>query len=148
MSLRIALAIAIAICSLFSGSIVHAQGVPRAFLCGNIVGSYSGAATSWKPEEDKSSNQTVLLHFRGSKTISSIKWLRGGKAYYEGDGIGHAMNGGFGIVVFGEEYIETYVLNVGTSELFFSMVRSGSPNLPNSIKSMRGVCTPAGSMAR
>jgi len=51
-------------------------------------------------------------------------------------------------VVLAEDYIKTYVLNVGTSELLFSMVRSGSSSHPNAIKTQRGACKPAGSLVR
>jgi hypothetical protein len=64
--------------------------------------------------------------------------------HYEAVGLGIAMRGGFSIIVWGEEYVETYVYNAGTMELLFSQVRSGSALLPNSIKSFRGRCKPAG----
>ena len=80
------------------------------------------------------SNQRVLLYFKGGKSVSSVKWYRDGKVYYESGGIGYAMKVGFGIVVFADDYIETYVVNVGTSELLFTMVRSGSAMLSNAIK--------------
>jgi hypothetical protein len=146
--LGITSAAAIGFCGLLSASVVHAQDVPRAFICGNLAGSYSGPPTSWKPEEDGMSNQEVLLYFKGGKSISSVKWYRHDKVYYETSGIGYAMKSGFGIVVLAEDYIETYVVNVGTSELLFSMVRSGSSMHPNAIKTQRGACKPAGSMVR
>ncbi len=58
------------------------------------------------------------------------------------------MNSGFVVVVFGKEYVETYVVNVDTLELFHSAIRSGSAMLPNSAKSFHGVCKPAGNLAR
>ena len=81
--LRIASAAAIGFYALLSATLVHAQDVPRAFLCGNLVGSYTGPTTSWKPEKDGSSNQEVLLYFKGDKSLSSVKWYRDGKVYYE-----------------------------------------------------------------
>jgi hypothetical protein len=98
--------------------------------------------------KDASSNQEVLLYFKGGKSVSSVKWYRDGKVYYESDGIGYAMKGGFGIIALADEYVETYVFNVGTFELLFTMVRSGSATLPNAIKTMRGSCKPAGSMVQ
>ena len=95
------------------------------------------------------SNQEVLLYFKGGKSVSNVKWYRDGKVYYETAGIGYAMKVGFGIVVFADEYIETYVVNVGTSELLFTMVRAGSAMLSNAIKTQRGTCKPAaGSMVQ
>lgn len=144
----IRLASAAAFGSLLTGSIAHSQEITRAFLCENLAGSYSGPATSWRAEQDGASNQQVLLYFKGGKAISNVKWYRDGKPYYEANGVGTTMKSGFGITVFDDEYIETYVFNVGTSELLFSMVRSGSSQLPNAMKSMRGTCKPAGSMVR
>lgn len=141
--LGITSAAAIGFYGLLSASIVHAQDIPRAFICENLVGSYSGPPTSWKPEEDGMSNQEVLLYFKGGKSVSNVKWYRDGKVYYESGGIGYAMKVGFGIVVFADDYIETYVVNVGTSELLFTMVRAGSAMLSNAIKTQRGTCKPA-----
>ncbi len=139
---------AIGFLGLLPASIVHAQDIPRVFNCGNLVGSFSGPPTSWKPEEDKMSNQEVLLYFKGGKSVSSVKWFRDGKMYYESAGIGYAMKGGFAIIVLAEDYIETYVFNTGTFELLLTVVRSGSSIHPNALKTQRGTCKPAGSIVQ
>jgi len=66
----------------------------------------------------------------------------------KGQGIGVSTNSGFSIAVFGGEFTETYVVNVGTSELLYSNIRAGSGMLPNAMKSFRGFCKPAGDLVR
>jgi hypothetical protein len=67
MARRIATAAAIGFCSLMCGCIVHAQELTRAYLCGNLVGSYSGAVTSWKPEEDNKMSNARLVAVQGQQ---------------------------------------------------------------------------------
>ena len=124
-----------------------AQDIPRAFLCRGLTGVWLGAP-AWKPEADAMTGQEVLLSYTGKAQQSEVKWYRDGKVYFESPGIGVPMNGGFAIVVLGDEYLETYVFNSGTTELLMSATRSGSSALPNSIKSQRGVCKAAGAMVR
>jgi hypothetical protein len=139
--------LALALVSLMHG-IAQAQDVPRSYLCGDFVGSYFGAP-SWKVHEDRATNQQVLLDFKGGgQPGSSIKWYRNGNVYYDSPGMGATMTSGFVIVTLTDNFIETYVFNAGTSELLFSMTRSGNPLLPNTVKALRGTCKPAGAMVR
>ena len=66
----------------------------------------------------------------------------------EAEGFGVTTNAGFSIAVFGAEFLETYVVNVGTLELLHTSTRAGSGRLPNAIKSFRGFCQPAGDLVR
>ena len=126
----------------------HAQDVPVAYLCGNLVGSYL-AAPNWRVEGDGAKDQLVILTYKGDKSLSTVSWVRLGEMpYYESPGLAVAMKSGFVIVTFSEDFTETYVFNAGTTELLFSSVRSGSAVLPNAIKTLRGTCTPAGTLAR
>ena len=90
--------------------------------------------------------QQVLLYFKGRR--SNVNWYRFGKPYYERSGVGLTMKSGFVIIVLADDYLETYVFNAGTSELLFSMTRSGGSALSNAMKSQRGICKPAGEMVR
>ena len=126
---------------------VYAVEVPLAFLCGNIAGTYFGAP-DWRAGDDAFSGQQVLLDFKGDGEISKVTWIKDGRTYYEAEGIGGSMKSGFSIVVFAESYIETYVFNVGTTELLFGMLRSGSSLLPNSAKSARGTCIGAAALVK
>ena len=69
----------------------------------------------------------------------NVNWYRFGKPYYERSGVGLTMKSGFVIIVLADDYLETYVFNAGTSELLFSMTRSGGSALSNAMKSQRGI---------
>ena len=142
--IKIASATVLSLCSLMSPP-GYAQDTPLAFLCENIVGTYIGAPT-WKANTDAMTGQQVLLHFKGRE--SNVNWYRFGKPYYERSGVGLTMKSGFVIIVLADDYLETYVFNAGTSELLFSMTRSGGSALSNAMKSQRGICKPAGEMVR
>ena len=111
----------------------------------NEVGP-SMAAPTWSAETDGTSNQTVLIAFRGDGEQAGADWTIAGQKepYYRAVGAGVGMSSGFAIMVVADEYTESYVYNAGTTELFFSSIRSGSRVLPNTIKSFRGSCKPAG----
>ena len=142
--IKIACATVLSLCSLMS-PLGYAQEAPLTILCENIVGTYIGAPT-WKANTDAITGQQVLLHFKGRE--SKVNWYRFGKAYYERSGVGLTMKSGFVIIVIADDFVETYVFNAGTSELLFSMTRSGGSILPNAMKSQRGICKPAGEMGR
>jgi hypothetical protein len=125
----------------------NAADMSRAYLCSNISGS-NMAAPTWKSEPDGASEQQVLIHYKGSLELSEATWVKGGTPYYEARGLGMPMRSGFSIGVFAEELAEMYVFNAGTSELFYTSIRSGSALLPNLMKSFKATCKPAGALAR
>jgi hypothetical protein len=106
------------------------------------------SAPNWKAENDGFTGQSVLLEYRGSKTASHISWFKGQTKYHDGPALAMTMNGGISFVMFGEEFLESYVMSVSTMELLFTSIRSGSPNLPNAVKAYRGTCVPAGALSR
>ena len=114
-----------------------ALAMEMAFRCFNVSGTII-AAPDWKPIPDGFSNASVLLHFTGT----GIGYVTGfdGTRY---PGFETTMNGGFAIIVLGQEFTETYAVNAGSQELMMTTVRSGSSFLPNSAKAFRGDCRPA-----
>ena len=136
----------VAIAFLTSGT-VAAQDISRAFLCDGITGFIIGAP-EWQPQPDGYANTKILISCKTGDVLSHVTSFRNGARVYDADGLGIAMNAGFSVAVFSKEYTETYVVNVGTLELFYSHIRAGSGMLPNSIKSFRGICKPAGELVR
>ena len=118
-----------------------------AYLCVNFAGSEI-SAPEWRPGPDGAGSQQLLIQFKGDQSISSFAWYMDDAAYYEGSGIGVSMTAGFAIVAFASDFVDTYVYNSGTTELFFSSVRSGNVVFPNTVKALRGTCKPAGSVGR
>jgi hypothetical protein len=127
-----------------TGFVTGQQSPARRIECRNIAGT-SINAPAWKAESDGASGQVVRLVYSGDSEVAMVTWSRNGQVYLESPGIGKAMKSGFAIVVFDDEYIETYVYNAGTAEMLFSQLRSGSAVLPNVIKAFRGTCGVVGS---
>lgn len=112
------------------------------YTCAGITGS-SMAAPDWKSTQDGTSQQQLVLRYRGNREVAHASWtIRNETPYYEAVGLGVSMGAGFAIFVFAQDYVETYVYNAGTTELLYTAIRSGSTVLPNSIKSFRGHCRP------
>lgn len=126
---------------------VAAQDVSRAFLCEKIDGFMIGAP-DWQPKPDGYANVKMLLSYRSGNELSHVISFRNGEKINEADGFGVPTNAGFSIAIFGGEFLETYVVNVGTLELLHTATRAGSSRLPNAIKSFRGTCQPAGNLVR
>jgi hypothetical protein len=124
-------------------SAVNADDLPRSYTCSNIVGT-SMYAPEWKAEPDGTSDQQVVLRYRGDFKVAEAEWSMNGSSYHKATGLGVGMSGGFSIGVFGQEFTEMYVYNAGTSDLLFTSVRSGSALLPNAMKAFRGACKPTG----
>ena len=121
---------------------IRGKSVQLSFTCTGIAGSRM-AAPDWKATPDGTSDQRVVIRYRGNQEIAEASWtIRNEAPYYEAVGLGVGMRAGFSIFVFAEEYVETYVYNAGTTELLYTSTRSGSALLPNSIKSFRGSCRP------
>ena len=112
------------------------------FRCSNIKGTML-AAPSWTVNADGFGQKEVLLGYRDASQ-GEVRWSDG-LAY---SGLGVAMNGGFAIIALGEEFIETFVVNVGSGDLLMTAVRTSSGLLPNSSKAFRGTCQPAGNEVR
>ena len=123
-------------------SIVHAQSL--AWRCDHVQGSELHAP-KWEPDADGFSGASVLLVYQTGDKPSSVRWSNTDRTY---PGVGFVMNGGFAIVVLGQEFIETYVINAGYQELLVTMIRTGSTLFPNSVKAFQGVCKPAGATVR
>jgi hypothetical protein len=140
--------ILVAAIGLLIASSSFAQDVPRSFQCGKMdQGAYLGAP-DWSVHPDANSGQTVLIEYRGSQKQSRVAWFRDGAKYHDAVAVGGMMNSGIWLFAVGESYVETYVLNVSTSELLFTSVRSGSSAYPNAVKAFRGLCVPAGHLSR
>lgn len=133
--------------ALVGADTVAAQDVPRTFLCGGIEGFYIGSP-DWRPQKDGYGNTSMLIQYNAGGAMSRITSIRDGKKIYEAEGFGIAMTTGFSVTVFGEQYTETYVVNVSNMELLHSAIRAGGATLPNAVKSFRGKCQPAGALAR
>ena len=110
------------------------------YRCVNVQGIII-PAPDWRPQQDAFSDATVLLEFKGVGEPSTVRWSNSTETYA---GVGAPMTAGFAIVIFGGEFIESYVVNAGNQELLLTMTRSGSALLPNSAKAYRGSCKPAG----
>ena len=124
----------------------HGNGAPataQVYLCFNIAGTRVSAPT-WTTDVDSAAEQQVLIRFKGDWAVSDVIWMKGGAPYFKAVGVGVAMGGGFSVAVFSNEFSDMYVYNAGTSELFFTSIRSGSALLPNTMKAFRGSCKPAG----
>lgn len=124
-----------------------AQDVSRAFLCDKIDG-FIVSPPDWKPRPDGYANAKILLSYKSGNELSRVTTFRDGQKINETDGFGVSMNAGFSIAVFGNEFLETYVVNVGTLELLHTATRAGSGMLPNAVKAFRGTCQPAGNLVR
>ena len=133
--------------ALVGADTVAAQDVSRTFLCDKIDGIYIGAP-DWRPQPDGYANIKMVLSYKSGNELSNVTSFKNGQKIYEASGFGVSNNAGFSIVVFGKEYLETYVVNVSTLELLHTATRAGSGTLPNAVKSFRGVCAPAGNLAR
>jgi len=126
---------------------VAAQDLPRTWLCSNMnKGTYMGAP-NWTAIADTLSGQEVLVEYKGN-SWGHISWFRDSDKYHEGPAIAMSMNSGMAFVMFGEEFVETYIVNVSTMELLYTSIRSGSAVLPNAVKSSRGTCVPAGALSK
>lgn len=114
------------------------HAIEMAFRCSNVLGT-NITAPSWEPGRDGFRGQSVLLHFTdtGVGTVIGFDGLK-----YQG--IAMRMNGGFAIIVAGDEFVETFVVNASNQELMMTAIRTGSSALPNSAKAYRGTCKPAG----
>jgi hypothetical protein len=116
------------------------------YVCTGLSG-YIVPAPKWAAESDGMKDQQVLLKYRGDWKLAEATWTMGSaQPYYQAAGIGRSMRSGFSITVAADEYVETYIYNAGTTELLFTVTRSGSQLLPNSIKAFRGTCKPAGQL--
>ena len=126
---------------------VVAEDISQTFLCDKIDGFYIGAP-DWQPHPDGYANTKILLSYKSGNVLSHVTSFRNGEKVMEADGFGISMNAGFLIAIYGGEFLETYVVNVGTQELLHTSTRAGSGRLPNAIKSFRGFCKPAGDLVR
>ena len=126
---------------------VVAEDISQTFLCDKIDGFYIGAP-DWQPKPDGYANTKILVSYKSGNVLSHVTGFRNDVKVMEADGFGVATNAGFSIAVFGGEFLETYVVNVGTQELLHTSTRAGSGRLPNAIKSFRGFCKPAGDLVR
>ena len=133
--------------ALLNADVGAAQDLPRAFLCDKLDG-FNMSAPGWRPQPDGYGNTKFLLSYRPGNELSRVTSFKNGEKVYEAEGFGVVTNAGFSIAIFGGEYLETYVVNVGTSEVLHTATRAGSAVLPNAVKSMRGFCVPAGNLVR
>lgn len=120
--------------------VVHpAVAVEMAYRCSDVQGT-NITAPNWEPVPDGFAGRSVLIHFTGT----GVGYITGfdGERY---PGFETNMNGGFAIIVVGEEFLETYVINAANQELLMTATRTGSSFFPNSAKAFRGSCSPAGS---
>ena len=129
--------------SMCSSQYAAAEGVPSNWLCSDLNrGTYMGAP-DWSVKEDGNADQVLLVEYKGNN-VGHISWFKRKKKYYDTPAIAVEMNSGIAFSVYGDEFLESYVLNVSTSEIFFTSIRSGSSSLPNAVKSFRGTCIGAG----
>jgi hypothetical protein len=129
--------------SICSSQYAAAEGVPRAWLCSDLNrGSYMGAP-DWSVKTDGQADQVLLVEYKGNN-VGHISWFKRKEKYYDAPAIAVEMNSGIAFSVYSDEFLESYVLNVSTSEIFFTSIRSGSSSLPNAVKSFRGTCEGAG----
>jgi len=105
-------------------------------------------APDWKARIDGITGESVLIEYKGQNAAARVSWYRAKNRYYEAVAIAMPMNSGIAMVAFGEEFVESYVVNINTLELFFTSIRSGGARLPNAVKSFRGTCVPAGNLSR
>jgi hypothetical protein len=115
----------------------------HAWHCAGLATLSRDADTTWALNPDSNAGQTVLTEYKGSNVLSRVTWFRGNDKYHEAAAMGAPMNNGVWLFAAGESYVETYVLNVSTSELLFTSIRSGGQALPNAVKAFRGVCVGA-----
>ena len=104
-------------------------------------------APNWKLENNRMSDQSVLLEYKGNN-IGIVSFFRGKEKYSSAEAIALTMNSGISFTTFGEEFVESLVVNVNTLELFFTKIRSGSSLLPNAMYTILGKCEPAGNLSR
>jgi hypothetical protein len=116
------------------------------FLCDKIDG-FIIAAPDWQPKPDGYANAKILVSYKSGNVLSNVTRFRNGEKVSEAEGLGVLMDAGFSIAIFGNEYVETFVVNVGTLELLHTATRAGSGMLPNAMKSFRGTCQLAGNDA-
>jgi hypothetical protein len=135
------------ICFLTFNEIATANDFPRTFLCYELTRGAYMRAPNWKIEDNKMSDQSVLLEYKGNN-IGIISFFRGKEKYSSAEAIALTMNSGISFTSFGEEFVETLVVNVNTLELFFTKIRSGSSLLPNAMYTILGKCEPAGILSR
>ena len=104
---------------------VVAQDISRTFLCDQIDGFRIGAP-DWQPKPDGYANTKILVSYKSGNVLSHVTSFRNGAKVMEAEGLGVTMNAGFSIAIFGGEFLETYVVNVGTLELLHTATRAGS----------------------
>lgn len=114
------------------------------YRCFGVKGVYLGAP-DWNPHPDGQTGAAVLLWYKGDGSESTVKWSNSEQTY---SGLGVSMNGGFMIVLFGQQFHEAYVVNIGNLDLLHTRIRSGSSVFPNSAKAFHGVCEPAGNAVK
>ena len=141
---RVASAIAFALCGLVLSLPGSAQDIPRTFVCGGL----SGRNLDARSDADDGSAPQVMLHFKGEKSASGVDWFHHGRAHHESIGLGVPMKAGFAILIVADDRVETYVFNLENSELLSSIIRSGSHGPANPIMTLRGICKPAGIMVQ
>jgi hypothetical protein len=128
-----------ALLSLGTSPAAVAQSIPLLMTCRDLKGTIL-PAPEWKAEPDGLTDQEVRVLFGGDLQPSKVEWSRNGNTYSESTGIGKSMKSGFVIVVFADDYVETYVYNAGTTDILFQQTRSGSSLFQNAMKSFQGRC--------
>ena len=126
---------------------VVAQDISQAFLCDKVAG-FIISAPDWQPKPDGYSDTKYLVSYKSGNARSQVTSFYKGERAYEAEGLGVPIGAGFSIAIFRGDVVETYVVNVSTLELLHTATGVGSGMLPNSIKSFRGTCQPAGNLVR